>query len=84
MRQNRRLAAFNIILFRSHGQGRRSLAPRLVCYRRTIGFPVIGMCKLEAEKFSKETGIPCPYAESADETHAKITQIMRKKLAMSR
>ena len=56
------------------------LRPDLFVTAELLGFPLSDMCKLEAEKFSNETGIPCPYAESADETHAKITQIMRKNI----
>lgn len=55
--------------------------PDLFVAAELLGFPLSDMCKLEAAKFSKEAGIPCPYAESADETHAKITQIMRKKIS---
>ena len=62
-------------------RGAAPLRPDLFVTAELLGFPLSDMCKLEAEKFSKETGIPCPYAESADETHAKITQIMRKKIS---
>ena len=51
-----RLAAFNIILFRSHGQGAAPLRPDLFVTAELLGFPLSDMCKLEAEKILQRNG----------------------------